>query len=407
MKQWRYGLKTKFIYLPSFSAGEMGSNFVKDHRFRNGMTIRFYSDEFPKEYQHKSLLITAGAHMSVQDYRNKMGLTDDNFVMGDSGGYQFASGALKWDLKYRDKIFNWLSENTDVAMNLDLPPRLTNQGKFQECLDLSIDNFKYFANKQDGSTKFMNVVQGDDEHTYMHWYDKVKDFPFQGWGIGGAGGSLYRFMSGIVALLDGKEHLNPANEYFHILGTSKIRDFLMLIQLQKSLEDIGSNIIVTTDSSSPDRAVVFGTYYTRFSIKKNSFESLNFPNEKHNPDIIDWFRETKNQCWPKMTEFDDVLKDLVGWEDVADLNTQCTMAMRLHNFYVFKDAIRNVTDLVYGHDYILEQAIDKDVYKVLKSIDEMVKSNNPLLVFEKYKGLYTKLSNTKKQQSYISFDNFE
>ena len=115
-------------------------------------------------------------------------------------------------------------------------------------------------------------------------------------------------MSGVHALLQGKEHLNPRNEYFHILGTSKIRDFLMLIQLQKSLEDIGSKIVVTTDSSSPDRAVVFGTYYTRFSIKKGTFESLNFPNEKHNPDIIDWFRETPNQDWPRMTAFDDILR---------------------------------------------------------------------------------------------------
>jgi len=233
-------IKTNFIYFPSFSAGEMGSNFVKDHRFRNDMTIRFYSEEYPEEFQHNQLLITAGAHMSVKDYKNKMGLTDRNLVMGDSGGFQFASGALKWDLKYRDKIFNWLSENTDVAMNLDLPPRLKNEGKFHECLDVSIDNFKYFQSKQDGSTKFLNVVQGDDEHTYKHWYDQVKDFDFNGWGIGGAGGSLYRFMSGVHALLQGKEHLNPRNEYFHILGTSKIRDFLMLIQLQKSLEDIGS-----------------------------------------------------------------------------------------------------------------------------------------------------------------------
>ena len=154
-------IKTNFIYFPSFSAGEMGSNFVKDHRFRNDMTIRFYSEEFPEEFQHNQLLITAGAHMSVQDYKNKMGLTDRNLVMGDSGGFQFASGALKWDLKYRDKIFNWLSVNTDVAMNLDLPPRLKNEGKFQECLDISLDNFKYFQEKQDGSTKFLNVVQGD------------------------------------------------------------------------------------------------------------------------------------------------------------------------------------------------------------------------------------------------------
>lgn len=388
---------SNFIYFPSFSAGEMGSNFVKDHRFRNDMTIRFYSEEYPEEFQHNQLLITAGAHMSSKDYKNKMGLTDRNLVMGDSGGFQFASGALKWDLKYRDKIFDWLSENTDIAMNLDLPPRLKNEGKFRECLDVSLDNFKYFQEKQDGSTKFLNVVQGDDEHTYTHWYNQVKDFDFNGWGIGGAGGSLYRFMSGVHSLLQGNEHLNPRNEYFHILGTSKIRDFLMLIQLQKSLEDIGSKIVVTTDSSSPDRAVVFGTYYTRFSIKKGTFESINFPNEKHNPDIIDWFRETPNQDWPRMTAFDDVLKGLVSWKDVADWNTQCTMGMRLHNFYVFKDAIRMITDLIYGHDYILKQSVDAEVYKILKSIDEMVKSDSPNRVFEKYKQLYMKMSNTKKQ----------
>ena len=390
-------IKTNFIYFPSFSAGEMGSNFVKDHRFRNDMTIRFYSEEYPEEFQHNQLLITAGAHMSSKDYKNKMGLTDRNLVMGDSGGFQFASGALKWDLKYRDKIFDWFSENTDIAMNLDLPPRLKNEGKFRECLDVSLDNFKYFQEKQDGSTKFLNVVQGDDEHTYTHWYNQVKDFDFNGWGIGGAGGSLYRFMSGVHSLLQGNEHLNPRNEYFHILGTSKIRDFLMLIQLQKSLEDIGSKIVVTTDSSSPDRAVVFGTYYTRFSIKKGTFESINFPNEKHNPDIIDWFRETPNQDWPRMTAFDDVLKGLVSWKDVADWNTQCTMGMRLHNFYVFKDAIRMITDLIYGHDYILKQSVDAEVYKILKSIDEMVKSDSPNRVFEKYKQLYMKMSNTKKQ----------
>ena len=63
---------------------------------------------------------------------------------------------------------------------------------------------------------------------------------------------------------------------------------------------------------------------------------------------------------------------------------------------LFKDAINQVVDYVYGHDYILEQVVDRDTYKVLHSIDEMVKSDDPKMVFEKYKHLYTKLSNTKK-----------
>ena len=388
---------SKFIYFPSFSAGEYGDKLKKDFKFKNGFSCRFYSDDFPEKYRHNQVLITAGAHFKTDDYRSKLGLTGDNLVMGDSGGYQIASGAMKWDIKHRDRIFKWLEENTDVAMNLDIPPRLKYQGKYKECLDISIDNFKYFDKHQNGSTKFMNVVQGDDEVTYQNWYNEVKDFEFSGWGIGGAGGSLYRFMSGVLALLNGKEHLKPNNEYFHILGTSKIRDFLMLIQLQKSLEDVGSNVTVTTDSSSPDRAVVFGTFYTNFTIKNATFQSINFPNKKHNGNIINDFSVLPNKSWPRLHDFDDVLSEFVGWDDVVKWDPDCTIGMRLHNFYVFKDAINQITDYVYGHDYILEQVVEKDIYKVLRSIDEMVKSDDPKRVFETYKPLYAKLSNMKKQ----------
>ena len=115
-------------------------------------------------------------------------------------------------------------------------------------------------------------------------------------------------MAALSVLLDGKEHLKMNNEYLHILGTSRIRDFLMTVQLQKSLEEIGSNMTVTTDSSSPDRAVVFGTFYTNFSINKARFESINFPNVQNHGDIVKEFLELKNQSWPYCTNFDNVLK---------------------------------------------------------------------------------------------------
>ena len=75
--------------------------------------------------------------------------------------------------------------------------------------------------------------------------------------------------------------------------------------------------------------------------------------------------------------------------------------MRFQKFLslLFVRSIRNVTELIYGHDYILEQAVDREVYKVLKSIDEMVKSDDPTKVFEKYKQVYMKMSNTKKGPS--------
>ena len=394
---------SKFIYFPSFSAGEYGDKLKKDFRFRNGMTCRFYSDEMEEQYRHPQVLITAGAHFKTDGYREKLGLTKDNLVMGDSGGYQIASGAMKWDIKHRDRIFKWLEENTDIAMNLDIPPRLKYQGKYAECLQISKENFKYFSDNQTGATRFMNVIQGDDEYTYMNWYNEVKDFDFLGWGIGGCGGSLYRFMSGVLALVNGKEHLKDSTKVVHILGTSKIRDFFMLSQLAKSFSDVGSKALITTDSSSPDRAVVFGTFVTDYSLKRGSFESINFPNEKHQGEaVMKEFAQLSDQSWPRMTSFDDKLAETITWNDVVEWNPYCTIGMRMHNFYLYKKAISQIEHYINGHDYILKQVVDKDTYTVLKSIDEMVKSDKPIQVFEKYKHLYKKLSNTKKEHSYAS-----
>ena len=91
---------------------------------------------------------------------------------------------------------------------------------------------------------------------------------------------------------------------------------------------------------------------------------------------------------------------------MANWNPDCTIGMRMHNFYLFKDAIQQVEHYIDGHDYILEQVVDKDTYTVLMSIDEMVKSDKPYEVFQRYKPLYLKLSNVNtnaetKQHSFF------
>ena len=114
------------------------------------------------------------------------------------------------------------------------------------------------------------------------------------------------------------------------------------------------------------------------------------------------FNNLPIKSWPRLTDFDDKLAETVDWSDVANWNPDCTIGMRMHNFYLFKDAIQQVEHYIDGHNYILEQVVDKDTYTVLMSIDEMVKSDKPIQVFEKYKHLYKKLSNTKKEHSYAS-----
>ena len=213
---------SKFIYFPSFSAGAMGSSLAKNVKLKNDLSIRFYSEEFPEKYRHTDILITAGHHFKKDDYKNDLGLTDKNLVMGDSGGYQIASGAIKWDMSIRERIFKWLEHNSDIAMNLDIPPKIKYEGMYEECLKISKDNFKYFADNQSGNTDFLNVVQGTNDLEYINWYNEMKDYPFQGWAVGGGGRNVYAFMSGVMSLLQGGEHLKDTNKYFHILGISKI-----------------------------------------------------------------------------------------------------------------------------------------------------------------------------------------
>ena len=83
-------------------------------------------------------------------------------------------------------------------------------------------------------------------------------------------------------------------------------------------------------------------------------------------------------------------------KDVCDWNWDGQFRMRLHNFYLFLDTIELIEQSIYGLRYNLEQMIPKDLFKVIESIDEMVKSDNPRQVFEKHAKDYNKLSNVKK-----------
>ena len=386
----------KFIYFPSFSAGAMGSSLAKNVKLKNDLSIRFYSDEFPEKYRHTDILITAGHHFKKDDYKNDLGLTDKNLVMGDSGGYQIASGAIKWDMSIRERIFKWLEHNSDIAMNLDIPPKIKYEGMYEECLKISKDNFKYFADKQSGNTDFLNVVQGTNDLEYINWYNEMKEYPFQGWAVGGGGRNVFTFMSGVMSLLQGGEHLKDTNKYFHILGISKVKDFLMLNQLQKSLNEVDSNIVVTTDSSSPDRAVVFGSYYYGYDFRKAVFRSLNVPKYDES------FKDQVFKHLPVTTEFDrEYLSEALSWDDTIEWKGQCTMAIRLHNFMVFKEAIEKAEYYVHCHEYIKKQVLSNDMYELLTSLDLMVKSDDPRKVFEKYKPLFKRLSNVKYENDII------
>ena len=393
----------RFIYFPSLSAGSMVSAFKKDMKFESGDPVKFFDSRYPAEWRHPYFLITAGHHYKKMDFREQLGLEKDVLVFGDSGGYQIATGALPYSNELREKIFHWLEANSDVAANLDIPPKTKYRNKFAECADISFDNFAWFEKHQSGKTKFLNMLQGSNSAEYSWWYSKFKHFDFQGWAIGGPQ-RLVDFMFAISLMLKEKEFENKKLEYVHLLGISKISDFFILATLQKLFNKYyGNRIYVTTDSSSPGQYPVFGTYLHSTNYKTQTFSELYFPKnaEYRRKNHI---KQGKGDIAIDLTEHvpcslgcpacTDFTYELLGGQTATGLDRYSQEAMPrmvVHNTHLYVHAANEINRLVDSHVELLETVVPKDLYDVILSVHEMFADPDAAPhIYEKYIKTYKK-----------------
>jgi hypothetical protein len=386
----------EFIYFPSLSAGGFASSLIKDDKLSSGVPCRFYSDEYPEEFRHKYFLVTAGHYYKKMDIRQQMGLGDDVLVFGDSGGYQIATGALKYSDDLREKIFHWLEANSDVAANLDIPPKTVYENKFYQCADISYDNFAWFEKKQSGKTKFLNMLQGSNPQEYDWWYHKFKHFEFSGWAIGGPQ-KLVDFMWALALMLKNREFENTRLEYLHLLGISKISDFFILSTIQKLLnKHYGNRITVTTDSSSPGQYPVYGTFLHSHNFKKLSFSDVYMPKPDKDADgnLIPLSEGKIPDLQPDLLVPDSLgdpaCQDFT-WGMLDNYNKEAVPRMVLHNVHVFQNTIQEVNKIVAAHRDVAQYMVPNDLAAVLKSIYEMFEDpDKAITTYEKYKQYYRK-----------------
>lgn len=391
----------QFIYFPSFSS--KFSVLKKDEmKIGNIETMRFWDERFPEKYRHKFFLLTAPEfYKSKINVREALGL-QDSLVFTDSGGFQIANNSLQWTPDLREKIFRFQEENGDIGMNIDVPPKLKYFGRYQECLDFSIDNFKYFEKHQTGKTKYLNVVQNDVEaESYQHWYNAVKGFNFSGWAIGSTSLQHYNSLYVLALFLKNREFERKDYQYYHFLGTTTPFNYLIYAVLQKNLNKYYPHAIVTTDSSTPLYQTTYGNWYHSPDYKKLQYNMIYFGN--------------KGKCGYEPTErlpcvFDDCpICSNITYNDIENPESHTILAIHMgwHNLFIFTKGVDWFSKLAYGGNDVIQRFFTADILTMIKSIDEMFeKPEDAMKIFYKYKPLYVKISNgLEKKTDKLILDN--
>lgn len=263
-------------------------------------------------YSYKFGLYSAGhaeRNLSKCDAREPMihKRDPDTILIGDSGGFQIATGVIKLDWatvmtpegdKLREEILRYLEYTADWSMTLDVPafaalPPLnakTGLNSFEDCLDITEHNLKYFVkNRVAGATKFLNVLSGSDNANSKVWYDRVMPYSnphvvealgypmnhtLEGWAF--AGINMKNMPTVLERILDlRRDGMLADKDWIHFLGIGRLDWACYLTSIERQLKKHDNpNINISFDAASP--FVAMGAYNLLYNYNKFSPDQLTY-----------------------------------------------------------------------------------------------------------------------------------
>lgn len=284
--------KDQAIYVPSISAGfardALGRPKLRSLPKHLPTNLLNFLDPTNEVFRISHALASAGQFLN-RPGRNMVNTRDrrKTRVIGDSGGYQWASGKMPVETDAdRMRILQWLEDNSDIAMTLDAPPGGIGKDGFpfrstEECRDATIYNLKFFQQhrRKDKGTIFLNVIQGNTPQESYDWYDAVKHYPFEGWALAGPlRNDPYHLCRLLIRMhLDGQL---DGKKWFHVLGTNDLGTAVLLTATQRAVKrHLGHDIRFSFDTSTPFRLLAGNKAYgfQRFNKDEMVMEQVDAP----------------------------------------------------------------------------------------------------------------------------------
>ena len=219
----------------------------------------------------------------------------------DSGGYQIASGRLRINGDDdRLRILRWMEQHGDIGMTLDVPTGPLGEPDYPyannaDCLTATLEHLEFFQrHRVPGKIALLNVLQGNTLRDSDLWYDKVKNYDFEGWAFAGLlRHNIYAFCRRIIKMAD--DNLIQNKRWIHVLGTSELDTAVLLTALQRAINrHLNPNLRISFDTSTPFRMAAYGTIVTLPEFKK---KVMTMP-ARHFPDGPKFIGSDVRWPWP-------------------------------------------------------------------------------------------------------------
>ena len=167
--------------------------------------FNWYDGSQPR-FRHSSALYSPGhAELNLDKARlvDKLLFERDRnntFLLVDSGGFQVGTGAWPLDQveKYVTKVLRWQEAISDLAVILEVPTWMQENGKyieFDKSLELTNRNLKTYAEQSTGKVKFLNTLHGKTYDEGRRWFDATRWFNDQGYAVGWCFSSIFSLNS--------------------------------------------------------------------------------------------------------------------------------------------------------------------------------------------------------------------
>ena len=292
------------IFLPSISSFYVNTMVHPDTRVPEGFELGLDGLDFLKPtdsyFSYKWGLYSAGhakldvAKSNAEEVMIQQRDRKNTFILGDSGGFQIITGILKcdWTNFYTDdtlrhKILDWLENTADYSMGLDVPtlaasePFSSRNGitSFQQCLDYTKFNNDWFTKNRKFKTKFLNSMQGRTVEEARHWFDEVKDTPFEGFGFGGSTSkNLVVMLKLLIWMRDHGLMQKGEQDWLHFLGVIRVEYASYYTTIKRMLQEtVNSDIDISYDAASAFIMATKGQHYDNIMLNSKKFIASSAP----------------------------------------------------------------------------------------------------------------------------------